>query len=126
MLFLGGAYAHIRTPHTTQAVDHPYLVVHSNTTPHSTTAGTKAQQHALAEEQGACPICHDPVEDPVVSSCQHAFCRVCVTEYLDNQIAGTCVVWGLGFGWGGVGDDDGVLLWNDVCMMVCTYDGVYT
>ncbi|GAB4813783.1 hypothetical protein N2152v2_000829 [Parachlorella kessleri] len=33
---------------------------------------------------GVCGICHDPVEDPVVSACDHAFCRGCITEYMNS------------------------------------------
>jgi hypothetical protein len=45
-----------------QAVDHPYLVVHSATAP-PTSAGQE-KEAALSE---MCGICHDPVEDAVVS-----------------------------------------------------------
>ncbi|GAB4859543.1 hypothetical protein Ancab_011011 [Ancistrocladus abbreviatus] len=29
----------------------------------------------------ACGICHDPVEDPVVTSCSHAFCKACLMDF---------------------------------------------
>lgn len=31
---------------------------------------------------GICGICHDPVEDGIGAACGHAFCRICVSEYL--------------------------------------------
>jgi DNA repair protein RAD16 len=37
---------------------------------------------------GMCAICHDPLEDGVAAACGHSFCRVCVTEYLDNLVGG--------------------------------------
>lgn len=67
-----------------QAVDHPYLVVHSATAPGAAEA-TKKLQEAEAEcrLEGLCGVCHDPLEDPVVSNCQHPFCRACISEYMD-------------------------------------------
>lgn len=63
-------------------MDHPYLVVHSNTAPPS---GNPAP-----EEQGACALCRDPLEDAVVAGCHHAFCRACIAEFLENT-EGACV-----------------------------------
>ncbi|BDA51349.1 probable ATP-dependent helicase rhp16 [Coccomyxa sp. Obi] len=74
-----------------QAVDHPYLVVHS-------ASGAAAAQAASAKAAaaksaadddgdlngGMCGVCHDPLEQPVVAACGHAFCRVCLAEYLDG------------------------------------------
>ena len=70
-------------------MDHPYLVVYS-----TSGANAAAAQHAIAatasaseapagaEEDalngGMCGVCHDPLEQPVVASCGHAFCRVCL------------------------------------------------
>lgn len=33
---------------------------------------------------GICGICHDPLEDGIGADCGHAFCRVCVSEYLGS------------------------------------------
>lgn len=38
---------------------------------------------------GVCGICHDPLEDGIGAACGHSFCRVCVTEYLDNSVGAT-------------------------------------
>lgn len=38
---------------------------------------------------GMCGICHDPLEDGIAAACGHSFCRVCVTEYLDNSVGAT-------------------------------------
>lgn len=65
------------TSHPLQAVDHPYLAVHNAK---ALVAGEDTR--AVPEEQGACALCHDPVEDPVLAGCSHAFCRTCVVEYL--------------------------------------------
>lgn len=68
-----------------QAVDHPYLVVHSATAPGAAEAQKKLQEEeAQGLLQGICGVCHDPLEDPVVSVCQHAFCRACMMEYMDG------------------------------------------
>ncbi|KAF3626543.1 putative (-)-germacrene D synthase-like [Capsicum annuum] len=58
-----------------QAVDHPFLVVYSTT--------------ALAKRAGnieqPCGLCHhDAVEDPVVTSCMHVFCKVCLIDFAAN------------------------------------------
>ncbi len=71
-----------------QAVDHPYLVVHSAS---GAAAAAAAKEKAAAEEEdltgGLCGVCHDPLEQPVVAGCGHAFCRVCLAEYLDGCAA---------------------------------------
>lgn len=84
-----------------QAVDHPYLVVHSTSGANAaaaqralaaTSAASGARggdaEAAAAEEDtlngGMCGVCHDPLEQPVVAGCGHAFCRVCIGEYLDG------------------------------------------
>lgn len=46
-----------------QAVDHPYLVVYSTTA----LARSGSTNDAGYVEQQPCGLCHDPVEDPVVS-----------------------------------------------------------
>jgi DNA repair protein RAD16 len=59
-----------------QAVNHPYLVVHS-------TSGT-GDAATASGQQGSCTICRDPLEDGVAAECGHAFCRACITEYLET------------------------------------------
>ena len=78
-----------------QAVDHPYLVVYSTSGANAAAAqralaatAAGAEVPAAAEEDalagGMCHVCHDPLEQPVVAACGHAFCRVCIGEYLDG------------------------------------------
>lgn len=75
-----------------QAVDHPYLVVHSATGANArenfaAAASSSAPAAAAADadvNMGMCGICHDPLEQPVLAGCGHAFCRVCLGEYLDG------------------------------------------
>jgi hypothetical protein len=48
---------------------------------------TKANQQLL----GICGICHDPLEDGITAECGHAFCRICVSDYLGTvQDITTC------------------------------------
>ncbi|GAB4859441.1 hypothetical protein Ancab_010907 [Ancistrocladus abbreviatus] len=71
-------YAHIFDLLTRlrQAVDHPYLVVYSS-------ANTSRSESIVDDDNAeqACGICHDPVEDPVVTSCSHVFCKACLMDF---------------------------------------------
>ncbi|KAL5730013.1 hypothetical protein ACHQM5_002892 [Ranunculus cassubicifolius] len=71
-------YAHIFDLLTRlrQAADHPYLVIYSN----SAVSRSQTNANAYNGEQ-ECGICHDPAEDQVVTSCEHVFCKACLTEY---------------------------------------------
>ncbi|CAN4097499.1 unnamed protein product [Withania somnifera] len=71
-------YAHIFDLLTRlrQAVDHPYLVVYSSTA----LARSESPNDAGCVEQ-PCGLCHDPVEDPVVTSCTHVFCKSCLIDF---------------------------------------------
>ncbi|MED6182637.1 hypothetical protein PIB30_030374 [Stylosanthes scabra] len=71
-------YAHIFDLLTRlrQAVDHPYLVVYSQA---AARKGGDVVSNATAEQ--ACGICHEPVEDPVVTSCEHIFCKTCLMDF---------------------------------------------
>ena len=65
-----------------QAVDHPYLVLYSS-------SGTKEQNDSAssgdtASTVGPCGICNEPCEDPVLTSCYHAFCRSCMRDFLSS------------------------------------------
>ncbi|XP_065874135.1 DNA repair protein RAD16 [Euphorbia lathyris] len=71
-------YAHIFDLLTRlrQAVDHPYLVVYSKA------AAQKGEQLVDSRNvEQVCGICHDPVEDPVVTSCSHVFCKACLLDF---------------------------------------------
>lgn len=75
-------YAHIFDLLTKmrQAVDHPYLIVHSKRS-----AVRMQGQQAVAVANGTvdCEMCHEAPTDRVVSSCcGSGFCRSCVIEYL--------------------------------------------
>ncbi|KAK2976928.1 hypothetical protein RJ640_015904 [Escallonia rubra] len=62
-----------------QAVDHPYLVVYSNT------AMAKSGNIVDAGNgEQVCGICHDPIEDPVVTSCAHVFCKSCLKNFCES------------------------------------------
>lgn len=73
-------YAHIFDLLTRlrQAVDHPYLVVYSSSAMRRA-IGTAVEASSKGEQE--CGLCHDPVEDPVVSSCAHVFCKSCLIEF---------------------------------------------
>ncbi|EEF37546.1 DNA repair protein RAD16 [Ricinus communis] len=70
-------YAHIFDLLTRlrQAVDHPYLVVYSKTPPQ------RGGNLFDTDNEQVCDICHDPAEDPVVTSCSHVFCKACLLDF---------------------------------------------
>ncbi|KAK2433568.1 P-loop containing nucleoside triphosphate hydrolase superfamily protein [Trifolium repens] len=70
-------YAHIFDLLTRlrQAVDHPYLVVYSPT------ATALKGENLVSNGEKECGLCHDTVEDPVVTSCQHTFCKGCLIDF---------------------------------------------
>ncbi|XP_062339469.1 E3 ubiquitin-protein ligase TRIM21-like [Osmerus eperlanus] len=39
----------------------------------------------LSEDQFLCSICLDVFTDPVTTSCEHNFCKACITKYWDNS-----------------------------------------
>ncbi|WCJ37550.1 Helicase protein with RING/U-box domain [Euphorbia peplus] len=59
-----------------QAVDHPYLVVYSK-------AAAQREENLVDSHnvEQVCGICHDPVEDPIVTSCSHVFCKACLLDF---------------------------------------------
>ena len=80
-----------------QAVDHPYLVIYSDTQATSTAssaasslAAERNQQfnsnnedaEADVDDDLTCSICHEPTEDEVRAECGHAFCRSCLLDYI--------------------------------------------
>ncbi|CAK4245402.1 unnamed protein product [Aphanomyces euteiches] len=79
-----------------QAVDHPYLVIYSNSNPalQVPTPEVPAKEDlplvappsAEEEEKSGpvCGFCHEPLEQPVCSTCNHEFCKSCVEEYVGS------------------------------------------
>ena len=64
--------------HSCQAVDHPYLVVHSAAATAAGAAAADVEDSKAGDltRSGMCGLCHDPLEQPMVASCGHVFCRV--------------------------------------------------
>ena len=75
-------YAHIFDLLTKmrQAVDHPYLIVHSK---RSSVRMQGQQAAAVANGTVDCDLCQEPPTDRVLSSCcGSGYCRSCVIDYL--------------------------------------------
>lgn len=71
-----------------QAVNHPYLVIFSNT---ANNAAASISRNIQSLEYSSCSLCRDPPEDPVTADCGHTFCRMCAMDLLsDDASAGTC------------------------------------
>ena len=70
-------YAHIFDLLTRlrQAVDHPYLILYGS--------GSEGMSEPASAAR-VCGICHEAVEDPVITGCRHTFCRLCMREYLES------------------------------------------
>ena len=76
-----------------QAVDHPYLVIHSHSRTNTgvgagTSGPTPAAKPQEDDEEEECVVCHEGVEDVVRAECGCGFCRLCVTEYLEAALGG--------------------------------------
>ncbi|KAF7805789.1 DNA repair protein RAD16-like isoform X1 [Senna tora] len=71
-------YAHIFDLLTRlrQAVDHPYLVVYSQTA-----ASRSDINGSNGRDEEECGLCHESVEDCVVTACKHIFCKVCLLDF---------------------------------------------
>ena len=81
-----------------QAVNHPYLVVHTQSDAaealHGAGAASAVAAAVVDEAVGAvgdddgttdsCPLCHDPMEPAATARtrCGHSFCRACLEEYV--------------------------------------------
>ena len=83
-------YAHIFDLLTKmrQAVDHPYLIVHSKKN-HAETVAKAAATGAPLVANGSvdCELCSEPPTDRVVASCcGAAFCRMCVMDYMSPAL----------------------------------------
>ena len=37
------------------------------------------------DEEFRCPICRDIVDEPLITHCEHVFCRVCIHEWLSKE-----------------------------------------
>lgn len=47
-------------------------------------SASSTREEKEEEQSPVCALCHDPAEDPIPSQgCEHIFCRMCVTEFLD-------------------------------------------
>ncbi|XP_054483286.1 E3 ubiquitin-protein ligase TRIM39-like [Anoplopoma fimbria] len=44
------------------------------------------------EEDFCCSVCHDVFKDPVILSCSHSFCRVCLEDWWTEKIIQECPV----------------------------------
>lgn len=74
-----------------QAVDHPYLVVHSSTRPPTdlqlldapSTSASLSPSPTIDE----CRLCHEIVDEKVNSTCGHTFCDECINEYTSTMAA---------------------------------------
>jgi DNA repair protein RAD16 len=73
-----------------QAVNHPYLVIHSDTKP----IGDFTMNHSSSEAETAvdwskesCDLCQEPLENnnPTASTCGHTFCRSCIMDYVETM-----------------------------------------
>lgn len=62
-----------------QAVDHPYLVIHSES---QSTTQTYSATHADTGEVDICDLCKEPVEDVRQAQCGHVFCKECIDNYV--------------------------------------------
>ncbi|XP_031275430.1 DNA repair protein RAD16 isoform X2 [Pistacia vera] len=80
-------YAHIFDLLTRlrQAVDHPYLVVYSRTA--TLKGGSEADTEPVKK---ICGVCHDLADDPVVTSCAHAFCKACLFDPSASKFRTKC------------------------------------
>ncbi|KAJ3670458.1 hypothetical protein LUZ60_010782 [Juncus effusus] len=74
-------YAHIFDLLTRlrQAVDHPYLVIYSKTA--ELPEGLNPDDVTDDVSKSTCGICHSAPDDPVVTSCEHIFCKTCLIDY---------------------------------------------
>ncbi|XP_027774337.1 ATP-dependent helicase rhp16-like [Solanum pennellii] len=78
-------YAHVFAMITRlrQAADHRYLVMYSRK---ELASGNKK----AGDVEQSCHLCHDAVEDPVVTCCRHVFCRACMIDLDEGVMEATC------------------------------------
>ena len=51
-----------------------------------------ASGSSLLEEELSCPVCSDIFRDPVILSCSHSFCKVCLQQCWDQKGSQECPV----------------------------------
>ncbi|XP_030648366.1 zinc-binding protein A33-like [Chanos chanos] len=51
-----------------------------------------ASRLSQSEEDVSCPVCHDIFKDPVLLSCSHSVCRVCLQQFWNNKGSKECPV----------------------------------
>ncbi|XP_030642394.1 tripartite motif-containing protein 35-like [Chanos chanos] len=51
-----------------------------------------ASKALLSEEDFSCPVCCDIFRDPVVLSCSHSVCKVCLQQFWEKQDSKNCPV----------------------------------
>ncbi|XP_041745248.1 zinc-binding protein A33 [Coregonus clupeaformis] len=49
-------------------------------------------KHSLQEEDFFCPVCSDIFQDPVILSCSHSFCKVCLKKFWKQKESLECPV----------------------------------
>ncbi|XP_009782803.1 ATP-dependent helicase rhp16-like isoform X2 [Nicotiana sylvestris] len=78
-------YAHVFAIITRlrQAVDHPYLVVCSST-------DLTSVNKDAGDVEKSCSLCKDTVEDPIVTSCTHVFCKTCLINFAESRGKPAC------------------------------------
>lgn len=62
-----------------QAVDHPYLVIHSES---QSTTQTYSASHTESDDGYVCDLCKEPAEDVRHAQCGHVFCKECIDNYV--------------------------------------------
>jgi DNA repair protein RAD16 len=60
-----------------QAVDHPYLVIHSETQSHNLQSAGPSDSAKFE-----CDLCREPLENAVQARCGHWFCSSCIQDYV--------------------------------------------
>ena len=90
-------YAHILDLLTRlrQAIDHPYLVLHSKRGEEAAADGAGIAGGAqYGDGDAICGLCFEDAEAPVTARCGHVFCRECIQKRLDvrNRKCPGCAV----------------------------------
>ena len=73
-----------------QAVCHPYLILHGHAASVAADAAAAASGASSSSSSSSsaardvCGICRESAEDCVLTGCHHAFCKLCMREYLDG------------------------------------------
>ncbi len=74
-----------------QAVDHPYLVIYSESQSNQLNSSSFARDlknsnsitnSSPNKDKDICVLCRDPIEDCVSAKCGHEFCRTCIMDYI--------------------------------------------